>query len=573
MKRASHLEALALEEEIGFRAFAGWLKYELERIAGLEANSDSRPAPKHDVLAVMTYIKTKLPQNPIDPLVKVEWAKDTGRYVPAMEAWLAAQTRAGKTSHVKEEGEQGLADLLAALSADEGQEAFDRGSGAAQAADPVGIHPIGGEAGFRKPFQMEQERLFTDAPALLPPAPPSSASANTRRKSASASAIDPALLAPVIATELPIPYYLSTLSQRLAAMCERSFRSVGESAIIKDVRPVVAWRPEEREEDDSLAALGLARDPTKITSRVVGAPVPDDGTSHWIACETPPGVLAEEPDSPEACESGQADWSRALHARSNLLKVLRADACLQFGFCARTMMAHCTVCHSLCCWTRQARSARVLSTFKSWTLSSSMIKRWLCCCGSSSTTLPVSRSSAHLEDLSKSTIVSPGSRHCLATIKYGQLELERLDADELSFKQFQVRAEVSSSLIYIYGRLSTGYANARQERDPLPTARVHHFPLEFEPLQFALNGRQGRRVGCVLGNGGKTLEVLDMDVEENDDDDAEGEDGSQPMDALPLDGEYESSLLEPGEPDMNGMGEDGHEEYEAIRYGKEEEEH
>ena len=318
MERASHLEALALEEEMGFRAFAGWLKYELERIAGLEANSDSRPAPKHDVLAVMTYIKTKLPQNPIDPLVKVEWAKDTGRYLPAMEAWLAAQTRAGEPSHVKEEGEEGLADLLAALSADRGQDSLQRDAMAGSDADSAGVNSVGGAAGMRKPLQMEQERLFVDAPASLPPAPPSSASANTRRKSAAASAVDPALLAPVIATELPIPFYLSSLSQRLAGLCERSFRSVGESAAIKDVRPVVAWRPEEREEDDSLAALGLARDPTKITSRVVCAPVSEGGTSHWIACETPSGVLADEPDSPEACKSGQSDWSTGPHTRKAL---------------------------------------------------------------------------------------------------------------------------------------------------------------------------------------------------------------------------------------------------------------
>jgi hypothetical protein len=79
-------------------------------------------------------------------------------------------------------------------------------------------------------------------------------------------------------------------------------------------------------------------------------------------------------------------------------------------------------------------------------------------------------------------------------------------------------------------------------------------------------------VGCVLGNGGKTLEVLDMDEEENDDDDPEEADGSQPMDALPMDGEYGSSFLEPGEQDANGMVPDANGEYDAIPYGKEEEE-
>ena len=79
-------------------------------------------------------------------------------------------------------------------------------------------------------------------------------------------------------------------------------------------------------------------------------------------------------------------------------------------------------------------------------------------------------------------------------------------------------------------------------------------------------------MGCILGNGGKTLEVLDMDNEEDDDDDAGGEDGSQSMDALPMDGEYGSSFLEPGEQDANGMVPDANGEYDAIPYGEEEEE-
>ena len=55
----------------------------------------------------------------------------------------------------------------------------------------------------------------------------------------------------------------------------------------------------------------------------------------------------------------------------------------------------------------------------------------------------------------------------------------------------------------------------------MPIHRFHVFERSFEPLKFALNGRKGRRVGCILGNLGRVLEVLDLDEEE-----PEAEDGA-----------------------------------------------
>ena len=40
------------------------------------------------------------------------------------------------------------------------------------------------------------------------------------------------------------------------------------------------------------------------------------------------------------------------------------------------------------------------------------------------------------------------------------------------------------------------------------------------PLAFALNGRAGRRVGCVLGGDGRTMTVLDMEQGDEDEDEA-----------------------------------------------------
>lgn len=78
----------------------------------------------------------------------------------------------------------------------------------------------------------------------------------------------------------------------------------------------------------------------------------------------------------------------------------------------------------------------------------------------------------------------------------------------------------------------------------VPFHRFHAFEADFEPLQFALNGRKGRRVGCVLGNLGRTLEVLDMEEEEGEED---GEDGE----AEPAEGqeeELEQAMEREGDP-------------------------
>lgn len=59
----------------------------------------------------------------------------------------------------------------------------------------------------------------------------------------------------------------------------------------------------------------------------------------------------------------------------------------------------------------------------------------------------------------------------------------------------------------------------RQHLPFLPLSRFHQFEASFEPLQLALNGKRGRRIGCVLGDLGRTLEVLDLEPEGGDDDD------------------------------------------------------
>lgn len=84
----------------------------------------------------------------------------------------------------------------------------------------------------------------------------------------------------------------------------------------------------------------------------------------------------------------------------------------------------------------------------------------------------------------------------------------------------------------------------------MPISRVHRFGPDFEPLQFALNGRKGRRICCVLGAQGKVLEVLDMDIEEPEEEEATVADN-------------EDGVIQMELPDLLAGSETGLEEYEA----------
>lgn len=56
---------------------------------------------------------------------------------------------------------------------------------------------------------------------------------------------------------------------------------------------------------------------------------------------------------------------------------------------------------------------------------------------------------------------------------------------------------------------------------PLTFSRAHKLGGTGQtPLAFALNGRAGRRVGCVLGGDGRTMTVLDMEQGDEDEDEA-----------------------------------------------------
>lgn len=85
-----------------------------------------------------------------------------------------------------------------------------------------------------------------------------------------------------------------------------------------------------------------------------------------------------------------------------------------------------------------------------------------------------------------------GVRHSLVTVAYQEIEMLPIEAGNL-------------------------HVCLSDELPPIPLKRVHHFERSFEPLQFSLNGRAGRRIAAVLGGGGRVLEVLDMEEPEEED--------------------------------------------------------
>lgn len=66
---------------------------------------------------------------------------------------------------------------------------------------------------------------------------------------------------------------------------------------------------------------------------------------------------------------------------------------------------------------------------------------------------------------------------------------------------------------------------------PLPLARCRYLKTvthieESENMNIALNGRKGRRVGCISMGDGREVEVLDMDEDEDEEEEEEDADMS-----------------------------------------------
>jgi len=274
----------------------------------------------------MTYLKTKLLTDPLDAFVKVEEEKDVlsaeKGYMEALERWLGKMVEVNEREYLKKEGEEKLPVVLEKLKTMLRQQ--EQGEEPDMQIEENGDRRRARRSHLAVPFQLDCEKMYTDPLALLAPRPPApvqslpltaTPSTVNRRKSTiapSTPAPPPSLPKTTInPTTLPLPAYLQILSSKLSKTLHYSFSRITSSPssssssssntpkIVK-AKNIILWQPPDRQEDDSMTALGLARDPTKISSRLIrhtgnDAAVEQEGTSQlWIACETSPGVLSSD---------------------------------------------------------------------------------------------------------------------------------------------------------------------------------------------------------------------------------------------------------------------------------------
>lgn len=268
----------------------GCVYSDLERISAIEASAESRPSPKHDVLSVMTYIRQKLPSNPLDEALVVDEDRVTNHYRPILDHWLGLHARV-QSYREPSSGKLDLSAVVQNITNEYGEFGLDCGEMADLNASANGMQ------GSEVEDALTEEDLYTCPPKM--PAPTPQAAPNTRRKSAVTT--DAKSMPIIPATDLPIAFLLRDLARRLCSLFDYAFATIADSAQIIDATPVITWQPPEVEEDDALALLGLARDPTKISSRTIRA---DDETeaSVFIACESPPNSLPKYTIDFPACE-------------------------------------------------------------------------------------------------------------------------------------------------------------------------------------------------------------------------------------------------------------------------------
>lgn len=121
-----------------------------------------------------------------------------------------------------------------------------------------------------------------------------------------------------------------------------------------------------------------------------------------------------------------------------------------------------------------------------------------------------------------------GERY-LATIAYTKIIDWRPVQSPRNSEELVIQARQNVSTNSQTPNMRDFQANRHQVSEPPPFARIRYLKTvdhseEDEQVSIALNGRPGRRVGCVIMGDGKEVEVLDMDQDEDaEEDDEEGE--------------------------------------------------
>ena len=241
----------------------------------MEANSDARVNPKHDVVAITAYLKNRLDTQALDGIVKVEAELEWAQYGLVLAAWLQAYTSANNDDNLRNEGKQKLEKMLEHIKR-QVKPYLDFNSDDTAPGDDD--QDSGDEDGLPEDLpDLDIQRLMLDPPQVI--------------NDINAPDIGPAEI--LSATTLPIAVILQELSKRVAMLFEQAFATVSAGIVLRDATPIVTWQPPEREEDESMTVLGLARDPTRITThltRMENATGQSTAT-RWVAFETMPGIV------------------------------------------------------------------------------------------------------------------------------------------------------------------------------------------------------------------------------------------------------------------------------------------
>jgi anaphase-promoting complex subunit 4 len=73
------------------------------------------------------------------------------------------------------------------------------------------------------------------------------------------------------------------------------------------------------------------------------------------------------------------------------------------------------------------------------------------------------------------------------------------------------------------------YANDLAGQDVIPVS-MRTFDATFKPSQLTVNGRSGRRVGCIIAEDQMRYKVFDIDLEDEDEEEEEVGEESMEMD-------------------------------------------
>ena len=241
----------------------------------MEANSEARVNPKHDVVAVSAYLMDRLDTQTLDAIVKVEAESERARYGLVLAAWLQAYTSANNDDNLRNEGKQKLDKMLEHIKR-QVQPYLNLSSDDVVSGD--NDQDSGDEDGLPDDLpDLDLQRLMLDPPQVIN----------------DIDTLDGGPAEILSATTLPIAVVLQELSKRVAMLFEQAFATVSAGIVLRDATPIVTWQPPEREEDESMTVLGLARDPTRITThltRMENATGQSTAT-RWVAFETMPGIV------------------------------------------------------------------------------------------------------------------------------------------------------------------------------------------------------------------------------------------------------------------------------------------